>query len=166
VAQGDMLRWSLTRILEKKLAKAVQEPPPVALPERAQQVGEIYAALAHCRFGAGKQGLNAYRAGLMGMLPPQKWLPFPETPLTPAALDAAIAGVSQIHPTGKRSFSEGLARVIAVGGRLAVSQIDLLRGVCILCECQVPVLPPDVVYEDAQASLGPPAARNAHVKAR
>jgi Zn-dependent protease with chaperone function len=166
VAQGDMLRWSLTRILEKKLAKAVQEPPPVALPERAQHVGEIYATLAHCRFGAGKQGLNAYRAGLMGMLPPQKWLPFPEAPLAPAALDAAIAGIAQIHPTGKRSFSEGLARVIAVGGRLTVAQIDLLRGVCILVECQVPVLPPDVVYEDVQATLGPPAARNAYVKAR
>jgi Zn-dependent protease with chaperone function len=168
VAAADMLRYSLTRILEKKLAKAVQAPPPVPLPERAQQVGEVYATLSHCRFGqgGGKQALNAYRAGLMGMLPPQKWLPFPETPLAPAALDAALAGVAQIHPTGKRSFSEGMARVIAVGGVLTVPQIDLLRGVCILVDCQVPVLPPDVVYEDLQSSLGPPAAKNAHVKAR
>ncbi|HUQ12219.1 MAG TPA: M48 family metallopeptidase [Steroidobacteraceae bacterium] len=166
VAQGDMLRYSLTRILERKLARPVQEPPPVALPERAPQVGEIYATLAHCRFGAGKQGLNAYRAGLMGMLPPQKWLPFPEAPLAPAALDAAITGVAQIDPTGKRAFSEGLARVIAVGGRLTVRQVDLLRGICMLVDCQVPVLPPDVVYEDAQAELAPPAARSAQVKAR
>jgi hypothetical protein len=162
VAAGDMLRFSLTRLLEKKLAKATEQPPPVPLPERASAIGELYAALAHCRFGAGKQGLNAYRAGLMGMLPPQKWLPFPETPLAPAALDAALAGVGQIHPTGRKSFSEGMARVIAVGGRLTVAQVDLLRGICLIVDCPVPVLPVDVVFEDVDAALRPPAARNAH----
>jgi hypothetical protein len=155
VAAGDMFRYSLTRVLEKRLARPGAQPPPVPLPERAQQVGELYASLAHCRFGAGKQGLNAYRAGLMGMLPPPAWLPFPETPLTPAALDAAIAGAAQIHPTGKRSFSEGMARVIAVGARLTVPQVDLLRGICLLIDCQTPVIPVDVVYGEAQ-----PAARS------
>jgi hypothetical protein len=163
VAPGDMLRFSLTRILERKLAKAVVPPPPVPLPERAQAVGELYAALAHCRFGAGKQGLNAYRAGLMGMLPPQKWLPFPEAPLAPAALDAALAGAVQIHPTGKKSFSEGMARVIAVGGRLTVPQVDLLRGICLIVDCAVPVLPVDVVYEDVEGALRAPPARFAKV---
>jgi hypothetical protein len=170
VAAGDMLRYSVTRILEKKLAKAVQEPPPVPMPDRAQAVGEVYAALAHCRFGAGPQNakaaLNAYRAGLMGMLPPQKWLAFPEALLTPAGLDAALAGVSQIHPTGKRSFSEGMARVIAVGGRLTVPQVDLLRGICVIVDCAVPVIPVDVVFEDAQAALRAPAPKNAHAAAR
>ena len=59
-----------------------------------------------------------------------------------------------------------MARVIAVGGVLTVAQVDFLRGVCLIVDCQVPVIPPDVVYEDLQASLGPPAAKNAHVKAR
>jgi hypothetical protein len=166
VAAGDMLRFSLTRILEKKLAKATAPAPPVPLPERAQHIGEVYATLAHCRFGVsketGKQALNAYRAGLMGMLPPQKWLAFPEAALPLAALDAALAGVAQVHPTGKRSFSEGMARVIAVGGRLTVSQVDLLRGICLIVDCAVPVLPVDVVYEDVEAALRPPAARNVH----
>ena len=75
-------------MLEKRLAKAAEEAPPVPLPERAPPVCELYAALAQCRFGAGKQGQNAYRAGLMGMLPPQKWAPYPEALITPAALDA------------------------------------------------------------------------------
>ena len=64
------------------------------LPERAPAVCELYAALAQCRFGAGKQGQNAYRAGLMGMLPPQKWAPYPE------ALDHA--GGARRH-TGRAS---------------------------------------------------------------
>ena len=149
VATGDMLRYSVTRLLEKKLAKAEAETPPVPLPERAAEVCAMYAALAQCRFGAGKQGNNAYRAGVMGMLPPKSWAPYPETLTTPAALDAMIAALRQIHPTGKRSFSEGLARVIAVGGQLTVSQVDLLRGVCLLIDCPVPLLPLDVVYEDA-----------------
>lgn len=172
VVAGDMLRFSVTRILEKKLAKASQEAPPVPLPERAQAVSEVYATLAQCCFGAGsqnsKQGLNAYRAGLMGMLPPQKWLPFPETPLAPAALDAALAGVSQIHPTGKRSFSDGMARVIAVGGRLTVPQVDLLRGLCVIVDCALPVIPVDVVYGDVQAALRAPAPaqKSAHAAAR
>jgi hypothetical protein len=149
VAIGDMLRFSVTRILEKRLAKVTEQPPPVPLPERAQQVCELYASLAHCRFGLGKGGLNSYRAGLMGLMPPQKWATFPEAPLAVATLDAAIAGVAQIHPTGKRSFSEGLARVIAVGGRLTVPQVELLRGICVLVDCQVPEIPVDVVYEEA-----------------
>jgi len=149
VATGDMLRFAVSRILEKKLAKAVEPPPPVPLPEQAPSVCVLYAALAQCRFGAGKQGQNAYRAGLMGMLPPQKWSPYPEELITPAALDTALAALALVHPTGRRSFSEGLARVIAVGGRLTVPQVDLLRAICIVVDCAVPPLPVDVVYEEA-----------------
>jgi len=149
VATGDMLRFSLTRMIEKCLAKAIDESPPVPLPERGAAVCDLYAALAQCRFGPGKQGQNAYRAGLMGMLPPQKWAEYPDSLIAPGALDAALAAVAQIHPTGKRSFSEGMARVIAVGGRLTVQQVDLLRGICIVVDCPVPLLPIDVVYEEA-----------------
>jgi Zn-dependent protease with chaperone function len=152
VTAGDMLRFTLTRLLDKRLGKPADAAPPVPLPERAQSVCELYASLSHCRFGAGTQGQNAYRAGLMGMLPPQKWLPFPELPLTFAALDAALQGVSQVHPTGKRMFSDGMARVIAVGGRLTVPQVDLLRGICLIVDCTVPLIPADVVYDDARPS--------------
>jgi len=151
VATGDMLRFAVTRILEKKLAKAVDAPPPVPLPDQAGAVCDLYIALAQCRFGAGKQGQNAYRAGLMGMIPPPKWSAFPEALITPAALDAAMAAVAQVHPTGKRSFSEGMARVIAVGGRLTVPQVDLLRAICVVVDCALPPLPVDVVYEEADA---------------
>ena len=152
VATGDMLRFAVTRILEKRLAKATEQPPPVPLPERATAVGELYSALAQCRFGAGKQGNNAYRAGLMGMLPPQKWSPYPEALITLAALDAALAALSQVHPTGKRSFSEGLARVISVGGHLTVPQMDLLRATCLVIDCPVPLLPIDVLFEDTDTA--------------
>jgi Zn-dependent protease with chaperone function len=152
VATGDMLRFAVTRILEKRLAKAAELPPPVPLPERAAAVCELFAALAQCRFGAGKQGQNAYRAGLMGMLPPQKWIPFPETLITPAALDAAFAALVQVHPTGRKSLSDGMARVIAVGGQLTVPQVDLLRAACIVIDCAVPVLPVDVVFEEPEAA--------------
>jgi Zn-dependent protease with chaperone function len=148
VASGDMLRFTATRVLEKKLAKPTPETPPVPLPDRSDAVCALYAALAQCRFGAGKQGQNSYRAGLMGMLPPQKWAPYPEALATPAGLDAALAQVAQVHPTGKRAFSEGLARVISVGGRLTVPQVELLRGICLIVECALPLLPIDVVYEE------------------
>jgi Zn-dependent protease with chaperone function len=152
VATGDMFRYAVTRLLEKKLAKAREESPPVPLPERAAEVCALYAALSQCRFGAGKQGANAYRAGVMGMMPAKSWAPYPEVLTPPATLDTTIAALNQIHPTGKRSFSEGLARVISVGGQLTVSQVDLLRGVCQLIDCPVPVLPEDVVYDDKEAS--------------
>jgi Zn-dependent protease with chaperone function len=149
VATGDMLRYSLTRMLEKKLGKSAAEAAPVPLPERAAAVCDLYASLAQCRFGAGKHGHNAYRAGLMGLLMPQKWGPYPEALLTPAALDTALLALAQIHPTGKRSFSEGMARVIAVGGQLTVAQVDLLRGVCMVVDCPVPLIPVDVVFEES-----------------
>lgn len=148
VSRSDMLRFAVTRMLEKRLAKAVDETPPVPLPERAPAVCDLYAALAQCRFGTDKQGQNAYRAGLMGLLTPQKWNPYPEASLTPATLDAALAGLVQVHPTGKRSLSEGMARVIAVGGKLTVPQVDLLRAACMIIDCPVPVLPVDVVFDE------------------
>jgi len=149
VATGDMLRFSLTRMIEARLRKAGEQSLPVPLPERAAAVCELYAALAQCRFGPGKQGQNAYRAGVMGMLMPAKWAPYPEQLIAPAALDIALAGVTQIHPTGKRALSEGMARVIAVGGRMTVPQVDLLRGTCLIVDCAVPVIPVDVVFEEA-----------------
>jgi Zn-dependent protease with chaperone function len=149
VATGDMLRFSLTRMIEARLRKAGEQSLPVPLPERAAAVCELYAALAQCRFGPGKQGQNAYRAGVMGMLMPAKWAPYPEQLIAPAALDIALAGVTQIHPTGKRALSEGMARVIAVGGRMTVPQVDLMRGTCLIVDCAVPVIPVDVVFEEA-----------------
>lgn len=165
VATGDMLRFAVTRILERRLAKATEPPTPVPLPDRAAAVGELYSALAQCRFGAGKQGNNAYRAGLMGMLPPQKWSPYLETLVTPAALDATLAALAPVHPTGKRSFSEGMARVIAVGGRLTVPQMDLLRATCMVIDCPVPLLPIDVVFDEADAS-GQAPSKGGQARAR
>lgn len=158
VATGDMLRFAVTRILEKKLGKVAEESAPVPLPDRAPAVCELYAALSQCRFGAGRQGQNAYRAGVMGMLPPKMWAPYPDALITPAALDAALSAVAQIHPTGKRSFSEGLARVIAVGGRLTVPQVDLLRGTCLVIDCAVPLIPIDVTFDEADVALPAQAA--------
>jgi hypothetical protein len=135
-------------MIETRLSKAGERSAPVPLPDRAAAVCELYAALTQCRFGVGKQGLNAYRAGLMGMLIPAKWAPYPEQLIAPAALDAALAGVAQIHPTGKRSLSEGMARVIAVGGRMTVPQVDLLRGTCLVVDCPMPLIPIDVVFEE------------------
>jgi len=152
VAAGDMLRYSLTRMLEKKLAKASEPAVPVPLADRATAVCELYAALAQFRFGPGKQGQNAYRAGLMGMLPPTKWGPYPENPATIAAFDAMLAALAQIHPTGKKALSEGMVRVIAVGGRLTVPQVDLLRGACMVIDCPVPVIPVDVTFEEADVT--------------
>ena len=152
VAAGDMLRFAVTRMLEKRLAKAVESPPPVPLTDRAPAVCELYAALASCRLGADKQGMNAYRAGVMGLLSPQKWSPLPDDLPTPAQLDDALASLAQIHPTGKRSLSEGMARVLAVGGKLTVPQVDLLRGACMVIDCPVPVIPVDVTFEEADVT--------------
>jgi hypothetical protein len=149
VTTGDLLRFAVTRVLEKRLAKAVEAPPPVPLQERSAAICELYAALAHCRFGAGKMGQNPYRAGLMGMITPQSWQPYPETLQTPAALDAALAGLAQVQPSGKRALSEGMARVIAVGGRLTVPQVDLLRAACLIIDCPVPTLASDVVFDES-----------------
>ena len=141
-SRGDMLRFAVTRMLEKRTREGTsKQAPPVPLPERAPAVCALYAALAQCRFGADKQGQNAYRAGLMGMLPPQKWAPYPGgAARRRPRWTRRWRGLAQMHPTGKRSFSEGMARVIAVGGRLTVPQVDLLRGVCLIVDCPVPVI--------------------------
>lgn len=165
VATGDMLRFAITRMLEKRLAKAVEPPPPVPLPDRAAAVCEIYAALVQCRFGVEKLGTNAYRAGLMGLLMPQKWSPYPDALLTPAALDAAMTALRGVNPTGRQAFSEGIARVLAVGGKLTVPQLDLLRATCALIDCALPDLPPDLEFDEHAIVTAPvPAAAQASAR--
>ena len=157
VAAGDMLRFAVTRMLEKRLAKAVEPPPPVPLPDRAPALCELYSALALCRLATDKQGMNAYRAGLMGLLPPQKWSPFSDDLPAPAQLDATLASLAQVHPTGKRALSDGMARVLAVGGKLTVPQVDLLRAACMIIDCPLPVLPMDLVYDENALPEIPPS---------
>jgi hypothetical protein len=53
-----------------------------------------------------------------------------------------------------------MARVLAVGGKLTVPQVDLLRAACMIVDCPVPVLPVDVVY-DENALPGNSSARAA-----
>ena len=84
----------------------------------------------------------------MGMMPAKMWAPYPDDLITIAQLDACLAALNQVHPTGKRSLSEGMARVLAVGGQLTVPQVDLLRGTCLLLDCAVPLVPVDVVFEE------------------
>ena len=92
-------------------------------------------------------------------MPAKMWAPYPDDLITIAQLDACIAGLTLVHPTGKRSFSEGMARVLAVGGQLTVPQVDLLRGTCLLIDCAVPVVPVDVVFDDAAPARRATGAR-------
>jgi Zn-dependent protease with chaperone function len=157
VAEGDGLRWMVTRALEHRLVvvlkKAPAPPPPVGLVDRAPLVGVLYAQIAQSRFGVGKPGSNAYRAGLFGMLPPPKWAPYPDSAVTHAALDGAVNLLAQLNTTAKLALSEGLVRVIAVGGTLAVAQVDYLRGACAVIGCPLPTLPLEVVYEDQEPDM-------------
>jgi Zn-dependent protease with chaperone function len=152
VATGDMLRFAVTRLLEKRLAKTIEQPLPVPITERAGDVCMLYAALAQARFGAGKQGTNACRAGVMGMLPPKAWAPYPETLLSAGQIDAALTGVIGVDPSGKKAFSEGMTRVLAVGGLLTVPQVDLLRAICVLVDCPIPAVPDDLAFDDADGA--------------
>jgi Zn-dependent protease with chaperone function len=165
VAEGDGLRWMVTRALEHRLVtilkKAPPPSPPVGLADRAPPVGTLYALLAQSRFGVGKPGVNAYRAGLLGMLPPQKAPPYPDTAITHAALDGAVKLLAQLNPAAKLALSEGLVRVIAVGGTLAVAQVDYLRGACLVVGCPLPTLPAEVMYDDPELE-----AREAQANAR
>jgi hypothetical protein len=78
-----------------------------------------------------------------------------------------LAALRDVNHTGKQSFSEGMARVLAVGGRLTVPQLDLLRAVCAVTDCPVPDLPPDLEF-DAHAALivAPKAEAPAQANAR
>jgi hypothetical protein len=138
----------VTRVLDRKLAKPRAAPAPASLADRAADVCTLFAALAQCRFGPGKQGTNAYRAGLMGMMPAKAWTPYPDDALANAQLDAALSGLAGLDDANRRALADGMARVLAVGGRLTVPQVDLLRGACLVLGCALPAVPADVAFED------------------
>ena len=150
VATGDMLRFSLTR-MHRGAARARRESNPYPCRcrnvrlrcansmRRSRSAVSARASRGRTPIAPASWGCSCRRSGRRI----RKQL------IAPAALDIALAGVAQIHPTGKRSLSEGMARVIAVGGRMTVPQVDLLRGACLIVDCPVPLIPIDVVFEEA-----------------
>ena len=162
VATGDMLRYSLTRMLEKRLAKAAEEPTPVPLPERAPRCAKSTRRWRSAASARASRGRTPIAPVSWACCRRRSGRRIPETLITPAALDAALAGDRADSSHGQASLSEGMARVIAVGGRLTVPQVDLLRGVCMVVDCPVPLIPIDVVFEEVRR----PRRRKAQASAR
>ncbi len=147
-------RYCVTRILLHELsapvAPAAEDLPAVPVAARAEAIGVLLRAGAIWRGGVPRFMEQAYRAGLLGLLPPQRWPAFGLQPVEPAQLDAAIAALRELRQPARRAVIDGLLRVIAAERRLQLDGVELLRTAGLLLDCPIVSLPLDAQFEDLQ----------------
>jgi Zn-dependent protease with chaperone function len=153
VGASDTHRYCVTRIVVHALAPATAQPqsgPTVAVVERAGAIGVLLRSAAIWRAGAPRFMEQAYRSGLLGLLPPQRWPPFDPMPVDMAQLDTALQSLAELRPPGRRAVIDGVIRVIAAERRLNVAGVELLRTASLLLDCPIASLPLDAQFEDVR----------------
>ncbi len=102
----------------------------------------------------------AYRAGLGGLLggePPPRRMP----DHWPARLDQALTRLDRLAPAARAQLVEALGRTVAHDGHLRIGEAELLRAVCAVLHCPMPLfaaLPAFSAPEIPRGSSAPPHA--------
>jgi hypothetical protein len=139
IAPLDALRFATVRLLLRSLLQAAAADAVPAVPAQAGGLPslETHAApaallcslIARCTTGDG-ESLQAYRAGLDGLLPPRSRPPFTTSPIDAGAVDDAVQRIAGLPYAQRTSVAAALVRVIAANGSLSAQEFDLLRAIC------------------------------------
>jgi Zn-dependent protease with chaperone function len=132
--------YCLSRLLHRELYESVHRVSPWA-GRRAQQqvinqsVATLLAVLAET--GRPGQAEAAYRAGLAQVVPGQ---PLPFAPVPPVMLENVWPVLDGLDGPEKQYLVAGMVTVIGHDGVTTVAEIELLRTVCALLHCPLPLL--------------------------
>jgi Zn-dependent protease with chaperone function len=96
----------------------------------------IVAQTGHADEGAARR---AYLAGMQRVLP-REHLPYQSRSDVVQALDAVWEPLDALDPLAKQALVEGLTAAIGHDGRVAVPEAELLRTVCAVLHCPLPVV--------------------------
>lgn len=140
---ADTTAFAITRVLQQTLAprdvaSTAKHPP---LHECAAEIGVLLSLLAH---QSGERAVEAYRSGLLDLLPPQRWPPLVPAPIDAARVDAAYAVLATLHVAARRAVCAGLARAVASDAVLSVAEADWLRATAVLLDVSTPVVRVDL----------------------
>jgi uncharacterized tellurite resistance protein B-like protein len=141
-ARIDAFEFSLAKLLETLLNDELDarvSHGTVSLEDAQDEINVLFATLAQLGAQDEHGARTAYEAGMTVVLPMRS----PEyTPLTdwPRQLSAALPRLEQLEPMAKKRVIDGLVKTITSDEVMTEAESELLRTVCALLHCPLPVL--------------------------
>ena len=141
-ARIDAFEFSLAKLLETLLNDEMDARVPhgsVSLEDAQEQVNVLFATLAQLGAQDEHSAQIAYEAGMTVVLPMRS----PEyTALSdwPRQLSDALPRLEQLEPLAKKRLIDGLVKTITTDEVMTEAESELLRTVCALLHCPLPVL--------------------------
>jgi Zn-dependent protease with chaperone function len=138
----DAFEFSLAKLLETLLNDELDARVPhgtVSLEDAQEEINVLFATLAQLGAQDGPSARIAYEAGMTVVLPMRS----PEyTPLNdwPRQLSDALPRLEQLEPMAKKRVIDGLVKTITSDEVMTEAESELLRTVCALLHCPLPVL--------------------------
>lgn len=141
-ARIDAFEFSLAKLLETLLHDELEARVPhgtVSLEAAEQEIHVLFASLAQLGAQNEHDARIAYEAGMTVVLPMRS----PEyTPLSDWArqLSAALPRLEQLEPFAKKRLIDGLVKTITTDDVMTQAESELLRTVCAVLHCPLPIL--------------------------
>lgn len=141
-ARIDAFEFSLAKLLETLLNDEMEARVPhgtVSLEDAQEQINVLFATLSQLGAQDEHGARTAYEAGMTVVLP----MRLPEyTPLNdwPRQLSEALPRLEQLDPMAKKRVIDGLVKTITSDEVMTEAESELLRTVCALLHCPLPVL--------------------------
>lgn len=140
--EQDLLSWALAALAEKQLAPAPGPLPTPALHRLgavANELQVLFSALAWAGESARGSALAAFARATHGLLPPGRLLLTPDR--CPASrLDGAIRRLNRLSAMLKAPVIDAAADLVLADGQVQVAEAELMRALCALIECPMPLL--------------------------
>ncbi len=140
----DLDEYCLAKLVQAQVVAALDpsasfKPGTLKLAAAQDELRDLAALLAHFGNDDEDTAQRAFEAAMQDALPgasilyalPEDWQP---------ALDRALAALARVTPEGKQLVVRALTRAIAADGKVTVAESEMLRVVCAVLGCPLPVL--------------------------
>jgi len=141
-ARIDAFEFSLAKLLETLLNDELEARVPhgtLSLEDVQQEINVLFTTLAQLGAQDQHSAKTAYEAGMALALPMRV---HEYTPLSdwPRRLSDALRRLEQLSPLAKKNLIDGLVKTISSDAVMTEAEAELLRTVCALLHCPLPVL--------------------------
>jgi Zn-dependent protease with chaperone function len=138
----DVFEFCLAKLLESLLDDELNARTPhgkLSLEDAQNELFVLFVTLAQLGAHDDQSARVAYEAGMSSLFPMRR-PEYSHLPDWPERLSAALPRLESLHPFAKKAVIEALVKAIASDDVMTVEESELLRAVCALMHCPLPVL--------------------------
>jgi Zn-dependent protease with chaperone function len=138
----DVFEFCLAKLLETLLNDELQARTPhgtLSLEDAQSEISVLFVTLAQLGAHDDNSARMAYEAGMSSVFPMRR-PPYQHLYEWPKRLSDALPRLEDLHPFAKKAVIEGLVKTIVSDDLMTVEEAELLRAVCALMHCPLPLL--------------------------